>query len=122
MIQTFRGGSKNLTFLSSFILAGFLLSTRQLWLARRTAYCALCGATRNLLINVTTLVSKKDQTLLARWAVFSYELYVLKARLLIDSDEGRSFLEQSRLVVGNEWGSMVDGDRHTTVWVSGELS
>ena len=41
-------GSGSLTFLSSFILAGFLLSSRQLWLARRTAYCALCGATRNL--------------------------------------------------------------------------
>ena len=48
VIDAMSSGSKSLTFLSSFILGGFLLSTRQLWLTRRTAYCALCGATRNL--------------------------------------------------------------------------
>jgi hypothetical protein len=41
-------GSQKLYLLASFILGGFLLSTRQLWMTRRTAYCALCGATRNL--------------------------------------------------------------------------
>lgn len=109
-------GSANLTFLSSFVLGGFLLSSRNLWLTRRSAYCALCGATRNLLINVTTLAPSRYKKILARWAVLGFELSVLKARSLIDSDEGRNFLELSRLVVGDEWESMVNGDRHTTVW------
>ena len=87
-------------------------------MARRTSYCALCGATRNLLINVATLPQAEDQPLLARWALLGYELSVLKARMLIDTDEAQDFLKVSKLIVGNEWESMVNGDRHTTVWVS----
>lgn len=57
-----------------------------------------------MLINVTTL-APKDKKLLARWAVLGYELSVLKARLLIDTEEGKKYLSMSRLVVGDEWES-----------------
>ena len=50
--------------------------------------------------------------------MLGYELSVLKARMLIDTDEAQDFLKVSKLIVGNEWESMVNGDRHTTVWVS----
>ena len=94
------------------------MSTRSLWLTRRTAYCALCGATRNLLINLTTLPPIDDQQLFARWAILGYELSVLKARMLVDTHEAREYLETSKLIVEDEWSSMVNGDRHRTVWVS----
>ena len=44
--ESLSNGSESLLFLTSFVLAGFLMSSRTLWLTRRTAYCALCGATR----------------------------------------------------------------------------
>lgn len=66
---------------------------------------------------MTTLAPDEDRTLLARWAVLGYELSVLKARSLVDSEAGKKYLEVSRLISNDEWVSMVDGDRHTTVWV-----
>ena len=117
IILSIQEGRKSLLFLSSFILAGFLMSTRSLWLLRRTNYQELCGAVKNLLLNVTTLIpDMADQRLLARWTVLAFELTVLKARSLADADEGRRFLEMSSLLVGDEWEAMVNGDRHTTVW------
>lgn len=41
---------------------------------------------------------------------------VLKARNLIDTKEGKEFLELSGLIADGEWEAMVNGDRHTTVW------
>ena len=108
-------GQGNLKFLNAFIVGGFLLSSVKLWLTRRTAYCALCGATRNLLINLCTAVdSKKEKAIFVRWAVLGYELAVLKGRGLIDLEEGKKYLQDLRLIKGNEWEKMVDGDRHTT--------
>ena len=86
--------------------------------SKRLLHCqlALCGATRNLLINVSTLAPQEERALLARWSVLGFELSVLKARCLIETEEGRKYLELSKLVVDDEWDEMVDGDRHTTVW------
>eukprot|EP01083_Nonionella_stella_P039099 106340_1 len=115
--ETLDSGVPILRFLSAFILGGFVASSVHLWLVRRTAYCALCGATRNLLINLCSIVSKEqDKNLLSRWAILGYELAVLKGRGLIDSDIGKSYLEKRHLVSSGEWDAMVDGDRHTTVW------
>lgn len=116
MIASLDAGASSLAVLTSFVLGGFLASTRQLWLARRTAYCALCGATRNLLINVCSLAPKQERHVLARWTCLGYELSVLKGRMLIDSDEARVFLTKANLIAENEWETMVNGDRHTTVW------
>jgi len=44
--ESLSNGSGSLLFLTSFVLAGFLMSSWTLWMTRRTAYCALCGATR----------------------------------------------------------------------------
>lgn len=115
-IASLKDGKTRLSLLTSFVLGGFLLTTRELWLARRTAYCALCGSIRNLLINVCSLAPEEDRHVLARWACLGYELSVLKGRMLIDSDEARVFLTDANLVVNDEWEKMVNGDRHTTVW------
>jgi len=106
-----------LYFLSPFILGGFLLSSVRLWQTRRTAYCMLCGATRNLLINLNSIISdSKDKRLVSRWAILGYELAVLKGRGLIDSDSGKNYLAKLNLLQGDEWETMVSGDRHTTIW------
>ena len=108
-------GSARLTFLSAFIVGGFLLNSVKLWRERRTAYCALCGATRNLLINLCTVVdSQALKKVLTRWAIMGFELAVLKGRGLIDLEDGRAYLEGLRLLKLNEWEKLVDGDRHTT--------
>ena len=140
MTEVIQSGASNLEFLSGFIIAGFVSSAVKLWTTRRTAYCgeqkrhivivhihnpskrllnfriALCGATRNLLINVASLVPQEERTLLARWSVLGFELSVLKSRCLIDTEQGRKYLELSNLIFGNEWDKMVEGDRHTSVW------
>lgn len=108
--------TQTLMILNGFVLGGFVASSRALWLQKRTAYAALCGATRNLLINLASLVPRENQNEVVRWALLGYELSVLKARTLIDSIEGKTYLEESKLIVGDEWESMVNGDRHTTVW------
>lgn len=116
MQQVLADGSSSLYMLTGFILGGYLASTVGLWLTRRTAYASLCGATRMLLINVTTLAPPDAQQLLARWTLLGYELSILKARDLIDSTKGEHYLQVSNLLVADEWAAMVDGDRHTTVW------
>ena len=113
--ETLQSGSRSLNFLSAFIVGGFLMNGVQLWTSRRTAYCALCGATRNLLLNLCTITpSADDKAVFVRWAVLGYELAVLKGRGMIDIQEGRTYLEDLHLISGNEWESMVAGDRHTT--------
>ena len=101
MIEVVKAGMSNMTFLSGFIIAGFVSSAVKLWAMKRTAYCgesilhidhccaysqqlsflncliALCGATRNLLINVGTLVPQEERTLLARWSILGFELVEL---------------------------------------------
>jgi hypothetical protein len=110
-------GALTLRILSAFVLGGFLMSSRNLWLTKRSSYCALCGATRNIIINVCTLVPPEHQHIFARWSVFGFELSVLKARMLIDSDESKEYLQACGLIKEDEWELMVNGDRHTTVWV-----
>lgn len=48
--------------------------------------------------------------MLAQWAILGYELSVLNGRSLNDTDEGKNYLETNRLIVGDEWDSMVEGD------------
>lgn len=106
-------------FLVTFVLGAFVTSVVSMWRTRRTAYCMVCGATRNLIINVTSVLPddlEDERKLLARWAVLGYELSVLKARGIIDTDESREYLEALDLLRETEWDSMVNGDRHTTVW------
>ncbi len=46
--KTLQASINSLLLLTGFILGGFLASSRALWLEKRRAYAALCGATRNL--------------------------------------------------------------------------
>lgn len=117
LVQLLSTASSSLSTLAAFIIGGFIYSTRVLWLARRTAYCNLCGAIKKLLMNVATIIPERDRKVLSRWAILGFELSVLEGRMLIDTDEARHFLETSGLIIEDEWESMVNGNRHTTVWV-----
>jgi len=117
MVITITNGADALRFLTGFILGGFLLSSVNLWRLRRTSYAALCGSTRNLLINICSIVENQtEKTVMVRWVLLGYELAVLKGRGMIDTTHAVRYLERHELVQSNEWESMVDGDRHTTVW------
>uniref|UniRef100_A0A7S1BGC9 Uncharacterized protein n=1 Tax=Corethron hystrix TaxID=216773 RepID=A0A7S1BGC9_9STRA len=117
MVNTLTNGAESLKFLTGFILGGFLLSSVNMWRLRRTSYAALCGSTRNLLINICSLVEDPtERSVMARWALLGYELAVLKSRGLIDTVHAEKYLERHELLRSNEWERMVDGDRHTTVW------
>lgn len=117
LVEVLAAGENRLRTLAAFILGGFLASSVGMWIKRRSAYCALCGSTRNILINLCSIVrDERDRKLLARWAVLGYELSILKARGMMDHAEGKKYLEDLRLLAGSEWNDMVDGDRHTTVW------
>jgi len=108
-------GSNRLAFLCAFILGGYLLTAVNMWRLRRTAYCQLCGATRNLLINLCTIVEDQAQIrVLTRWAVMGYELSILKARGLIDLEEAEVYLGELHLLESNEWAKLINGERHTT--------
>ncbi|GFH55554.1 hypothetical protein CTEN210_12030 [Chaetoceros tenuissimus] len=115
MIESANTASARINILTAFILSAF--ASRELWLTKRTAYCALCGATRNLLINICSLVrNKDDRETMVRWSVLGYELSVLKGRDLVDTEVAENFLESMNLIDEDEWDVLVDGDRHTTVW------
>lgn len=117
-------GVAQLRILVAFILGGFVTSTIYLWRLRRTAYCMLCGAARNLILNLATIMPSnngdeelfQERKTMERWAVLGYELSVLKARGLADTDKGLEYLMLLGLVDEDEWENMVEGDRHTTVW------
>ena len=93
---------------------------------------------RNLLVQLSTLVSIDDRTSmgvasdaaqrqliqhtrerLGRYVLMAMELAVLKPRGHMDTPEGRACLDRLGLLAPGEWEAMVAGDRHTTVlcWV-----
>jgi len=115
--ESLENGVLSLTLLSAFIIGGFVMASVNIWLARRSSYLALCGATRNLLININSIIPQEaDRRLMSRWTILAFELSVLKAREIMDSSEGCKYLMDLNLLHSNEWDAMVDGDRHTTVW------
>jgi hypothetical protein len=125
LVVTLERGQSQLRFLAPFILGGFVITTVQLWRLRRSAYCALCGATRNINIQIASLVpfnsdNKKimnERKTMARWSVLGYEFSVLKARGLMDTLDAKKRLMSLGLLADGEWEAMVPGDRHTTVWL-----
>lgn len=135
-----------LRFLTPFVLGGWIVSTVGLWTARRTAYLALCGAVRNMNVNLGSLLPLPDdlpmdakdtssakaqrehkarirsllhaRKTMARWSLLGYELSVLKARGQIDVEETAiPHLKHLGLLKDGEWEAMVPGDRHTTIWL-----
>jgi hypothetical protein len=124
LLDVLQRGSAQYRVLAAFIIGGFVVSCVSLWRIRRTAYCMLCGATRNLIINLCSIMPidskdikmKETRKLLVRWAVLGYELSILKARGQMDTEEGKSYLNALNLLDKDEWDRMVIGDRHTTVW------
>ena len=125
LVWSLERGQAQLRFLAPFILGGFVVSTVQLWRQRRTAYAALCGATRNMNIQIASLIpfnSKNEKimnarTTMARWSLLGYEFSVLKARGQMDTIDAKKHLKSLGLLADGEWEAMVPGDRHTTVWL-----
>lgn len=112
----------------AFILAGFISYSVSQWKERRSNYCTVCGANRNLILQISSLVPcpspdddnyeevKQERETMERWAVLGYEIAFLKAKGMMDSAAGRAHLESLGLLEVDEWDKMVAGDRHTTVW------
>ena len=110
-----------------------------MWYARRKNAAALYGATRNMVIQLATFVPLVDESAapmgrdgggapldsgtlkvlrhdMGRWAIVALELAFLKAEGLMDSEQGRDYLETQGLLKPGEWKAMVVGDRHSTVF------
>lgn len=98
-------------FLIAFLLSGFVSFTIGMWIRRRTNYASLCGNTRNLLLQITSLLPVGDEgteevtqcapstrATASRWVLLAFELAVLKSRGAMDSKEGRAFLLSEGLV------------------------
>jgi hypothetical protein len=125
LVWTLERAQGQLRFLAPFILGGFVVGTVQLWRLRRTAYAALCGATRNMNIQIASLVplnsedekSVNARAMMARWSLLGYEFSVLKARGQMDTLDAKKHLQSLGLLADGEWEAMVSGDRHTTVWL-----
>lgn len=115
--------------LVAFILGGFISHSVYLWRTRRTNYCQVCGANRNLILQISSLLPIpsnpednryaeicQERATMERWAILGYELAILKGKGTIDASVGRAHIESLGLLLADEWDKMVVGDRHTTVW------
>jgi hypothetical protein len=106
-------------FLIAFILAGYVGSSVATWKERRTDYASLCGNTRNLMLNIGTLVPETSKicedprATCSRWGLLAYELAVLKSRGHMDSLQGKQYLEEYGVLLPGEWELLANGDRHS---------
>ena len=112
-------------FLVAFILAGYVANSVSTWKERRTDYAALCGNTRNTLVNINSSLPTSVTTasgaiiaprkLATRYLLLAFELAVLKSRGHMDSPQGKAYVTDLGLLEPGEWDCMVNGDRHTSV-------
>ena len=105
------------------------------WNSRRKEYSSLIGASRNLLIQLSTVVSTAGNAAepasaaaevrvdmgaararSGRYVLLACELAYAKARGKMDADETREALLKGRLLVAGEWEAMAAGERHTVVY------
>lgn len=125
LVEALEDGTNGLTFLSAFIVGGFVISSVNIWLGRRSSYRTLCGATRDVLVNINSIVpNQKDRLLMTRWTIIAYELSMLQARELINSEAGRTYLEELNLLHTNEWETMIEDDRQGSVcfWIQAKAA
>lgn len=110
LFESVEDSRDSLRLLSAFILGGFLLGSVKLWQSRRVAYSTACGATRNVILNVCSIISDDIiRHLFVRWTLLGFELSVLEARgLKKDSKEARAYIKASHLIDRDEWEIMVD--------------
>ena len=114
----------------AFVIGGFLALVVSTWRSRRTAYASLIGASRNLLIQLSTIVSTAGITAgrehaaevtaararMGRYVLLACELAYAKARGKMDADATLAALKSGGLLADGEWEAMARGDRHTTVY------
>jgi hypothetical protein len=112
-------------FLISFVLAGFVALSVNLWNVRRSNYASLCGAARNMNILLNSLLPfdtnntalMQTRVRCSRYVMLAMEFSVLKARGYMDSEEGYNYLLDEKLIENRvEWDAMVAGDRHSSVF------
>ena len=137
LVKTCKWGHKQLLFLTAIVLGGYLVSTINMWRLRRMRDMILCGSIRNLTIQIGTLVTKQhninevvnneeeeqenttwvdERKQMLRWVILGYELAILTTRGESDTDLGRKYLEDMKLLCEDEWENMVNEDRLNTVW------
>ena len=116
--------------LVAFIVGGFVTNVVATWKQRRTNYASLIGTSRNLLIQISSIVAlttadaaaeeqavvREMRATLGRYVLLACEIAILKARGEMDSAAARVHLLKERLVLPEEWDRMVQGDRHSTVY------
>jgi len=122
----FEGAVVEFRTLTAFVLGGFVLLVVGAWRERRAGYSAICSATKALLITVAATVPLKaveERRYLGRWVTLAFELAVLKARTHGDSKPAREFLQDTGLLIADEWDAMEPGNRDATVffWINLEL-
>jgi hypothetical protein len=114
----FEGAVVEFRTLTAFVLGGFVLLVVGAWRERRAGYSAICSATKALLITVAATVPLKaveERRYLGRWVTLAFELAVLKARTHGDSKPAREFLQDTGLLIADEWDAMEPGNRDATV-------
>ena len=122
----FEGAVVEFRTLTAFVLGGFILLVVGAWRERRGGYSAVCSACKALLVTIAAtlpLSSMLERQHLGRWVALAFELAVLRARGQGDSRAAREYLEDTGLLVDEEWDAMEPGNRESTVffWVNIEL-
>ena len=122
----FEGAVVEFRTLTAFVLGGFVLLVVGAWRERRGGYSSICSACKALLVTIAAtlpLSSVGERRHLGRWVALAFEMAVLKARGQGDSVAAREYLEDTGLLVDDEWAAMEPGNREATVffWVNIEL-
>lgn len=119
--------------LVAFVIGSFLSTVVSTWNARRAQYAALAGASRDLLLQLGTVVAVEEgaqaereavaatREQLGRYVLLACELAHAKGRGTMDGEGTRAALQEQGLLRAGEWEAMAAGDRHTLVygWIQG---
>lgn len=132
-LPVWKDGTNQFRTLAAYLVGGFTLKAVSAWYQRRTNYASLCGATRDLLVQLGSLLPRpassgfatadtavgETRRAMGRWPVLAHELAVLKGRGAMDDPKAEAYLVSAGLLAHGEWEAMVGGDRHTTVlfWI-----
>ena len=128
-------GSAALGTVVAFVIGTFLATVVSQWKGRRAQYTSLSGASRDLLLQLGTIVSGEQSSSdadgerreaarerLGRYVLLAVELAYAKAHDAMDDNSTRLALEARGLLRAGEWEVMPASERHTIVygWIHSE--
>ena len=114
----FEGAVVEFRTLTAFVLGGFVLLVVGAWRERRKQYSGATSAAKALLVTIAAtlpLSSRDTRCRLGRWVALAFELAVLRARGHADSKPARVYLEETGLLLEEEWEAMEPGGREVNV-------